>query len=378
MTTTKTTLQAGMRVRRRPGIDDTNNPPFTQLPLNTNIRIFEGETVNKDSYIWQALRLANDDLGWMVSTYKGAPTFGDVAPPLPKPTKNLIGLHLLQNAPLTVILDMARRLKSTGSPLAGVTVVNNVEAANALVDLCSGPVVFRADPNGNDKPDWSTFGDSTKSFYDAGVMWLNSRYRAYMELDPRVYWQVTNEPGYHPLDGHFWRGVMDHVYGWGRRAAIFADAVGNPKDNDFLQKWKNRTAALIQAKRDKHVVVYHAYSIKGNPAGRVSPMPDLLYNELRVKTVWDTLPPEAQALIVIGEAASEHDYGLFQGIENCVAFASTLADLYSALPYVVSVNLWTTGQWNIADVSIDTALPALEAAIMRRAKTISSDQENAE
>lgn len=303
--------------------------------------------------------------GWCALAIDGAQSFRDpVAPPAPK-KKHKIGIHVVQGGSQDNYIQFARDMKAAGVPLAGATVVNEWKTANALIDLVDGPVIYRWDPTGNDKPDWSAFNDAG-SAYRAGTAWINARLSEYGRVDKRALIQATNEPGYSPLDYAWWQAVMDTLRGNGWKAAIFADAVGNPDGVDFQQKWERRIPALSQAKQQGHLVVYHGYSASGTPAGQMTIGDQLAYNEMRMKTVWDELPAAARADLSIGEAASEHEKGLFQGVQGCVNFATAYNAAVMPLVYVRSIHLWTLGDidpWR--DCRIDSALPALGAALRR-------------
>lgn len=361
MTPTKILVDS-LNCRAVPGL---NTSVLTVLRAGNPVTLIDGLTDSAAGYDWQAVELATKQLGWIAKVINGKPTYGDVPPPPPPvPKRTKIGLHIVQGGSNDTYKAFAADLRANATPLAGATIINQPDLANQMVDMVSGPVVYRFDPNGNDVPQWDTFGNSYASFYNAGVQWVDQRYQNYTVLDRRIYWQMTNEPGWHALDYAFWRGVMDHVRGWGYNAAIFADATGNPSGADWLDKWKGRIPALQQAKHDGHIVVYHAYSAVGTPAGQVSNAKDLPYNEMRFKPAWDTLPADARANVVIGEAASEHAEGRFQGAQECVNFAMALNDLVADLSYVLALNLWTAGPWKQS--SIDSALPLLGSAIKAR------------
>ena len=359
-------LAGGLNVRQ---VNDAarSTPIIAKLALGDVVQLADGVSLpgKTTAYDFGLVVLPDGRAGWCALAIDGAQSFRDpVAPPAPK-KKHKIGVHVVQGGSQDNYIQFARDMKAAGVPLAGATVVNEWKTANALIDLVNGPVIYRWDPTGNDKPDWSSMPTASAA-YSAGAAWVQARLPDYAKVSKRCFIQATNEPGYSPIDYAWWQGVMDALRGAGYLAAIFADATGNPDGDDFQNKWKGRIPALVQAKREGHIVVYHTYSAKGTPPGQMTAGPALAFNEMRFKTVWDQLPESARALVALGEAASEHDTGKFQGIDECVNFATTQDGLIMPLDYVLFEALWTLGDmepWR--DCSIDSALPALGAALRR-------------
>ncbi len=284
--------------------------------------------------------------------------------PIINSTSHKIGLHILQGGiGGQAILNIAKRLSAIGKPLACATVVNNKELANGLASVV--PYVLFRDIPGDGNPDNPAYpADFTDQF---GFDWMAQRWNRFRDLDPRVYIQPANEHIWHPKDGIFWQGVMRFLEGQGRKAAIFADAVGNPTDDGGitrLQKWGARVDALRRAMANRHVVALHVYSAPNTPAGQLTSEPLTQYFEFRYRGFYQSVPGDARPLLVISEAAREFSRGLFDGIPATIDWTRKFTAELRKDSYVIGACLWTAGNFGGWDAScIDSALPRLEETL---------------
>lgn len=349
---------AGVNLRKTPGLAGTI---VQTISFRAAVDVYTIAPVELDGYKWHNVRYGNA-VGWVADKYLSLTAPSNISPLKLAPG---FGLHVFPNGNSAGVLEMAKRLYNAGKPLACATVVNritigdNILLVNELVKYIKY-VIYRDVPSdGNpDNPKPEDYG-----VVDGGYRWMSKLWPRYMNLDPRVYIQPANECAWFEPNGQFWVDAMRFAENQGRRLAIFADAVGNPANDQYstpLQKWQSRGVALKRAREKGHVVALHVYSAPNTPAGQLSDAANLPFFEARAVNFYNNMPEEARPVLIFTEAAGEFARGRFQGVTECVNWHKAFYNLVKPLGYVAGWCAWTVGGGGWQDASIDSALPALE------------------
>lgn len=226
------------------------------------------------------------------------------------------------------------RLAETGA-LAGVTVINDVGLANALVDKVRYVVLRMAwsdhDPTTIHE---NSEADGRRQFVEPRFWW------SYAQADPRVILQYGNEENIF-ADDKFYIGLMKEAEAHGRKVCIFNDSVGTTED----YHWQWRTDALIYAADHGHYVGLHAYGYTKD--GKYHPLVawdnpgDWRWYGGRWKHLYDTMP-DVQPKLILTEAGA----GSFQqsaGAENWRRDVAAMDEFVKSVHYLCSFNWWTMG-----------------------------------
>jgi hypothetical protein len=308
------------------------------------------ETAFAGTRVW-----AHITQGWVAYDYLTS------TPPVSGSKGTLWGLHVLQGGASGSVLPMAQELKAHGKPLSVVTVVNNIELANALVPFVQY-VVFRYVPdNGNSaNPNYPPV--ITEQF---GYEWMNLQWVHYVGLNSAVYVQPCNEAIWAKNDCQFWIGVMKYLEDKGRKGAIYADAVGNPTDDEGtsrFEKWADRIPSHRYARAHNHIVVMHLYSGASTPPGELSNETLRPYFEGRPAALYASVPADCRPVLLITEAARELSRGLYDGEDNTIRWFEAFLRYMKPLPEFAGACIWTAGNlggWETS--SVDSALPRIKA-----------------
>lgn len=334
------------------------------LPTGASVTYNTDTTTSANGYQWRKVNYQGAD-GYV------AIQFLTLTPPPPPPPVttgrgHLMGLHKhLGGVGNEVILGMAQRLKAAGKPLEVVVVVSDPGLANALVPLVRRVVYRWQAGTAVDNPDYGSYPAGT-DWRAAGAAWMAARWSNYSALDPTIFIQPINEDVWHAADAPFWLGILDFLEAKGRRAACFADAVGNPDDAGISAdlKWKARGPVFERAASRGHVIACHIYSAPGTPEGKLST--DLINYELRVvDRLYNQLPANSRPDLLILEAAREFTIGRFTSATETLTWLQALQSLLKRYAWVKAIAAWTAGRCPpFEEASIDAALPDYEQAIL--------------
>ncbi|MDL1924310.1 hypothetical protein FBQ95_17030 [Chloroflexi bacterium CFX3] len=354
-----------LRLRLEP---NTNSTVLKVLPVGTRLQELPIATESANNLTWQAVYLPSAKLmGWCATRWlrPGQPT--------PQPKRSTFGLHYYPygGADIGALYALAGE-----GLLRGVTVVNDYNVANNLVDLNVPYVVFRA---GVDSTEYRPTLTGTSSDVDIGKAWFyHSRYWVdNQKTDPRVILQVGNEFGLDeslPMyDNYFWEGVLQAADAEGRIMCIFNDFCGTPKmwfDRDGYHSpvWQKRERVLRACLVDQagnqrtkpHFVGIHAYS-KPGPNLASDPV-EWEWGAGYWRGLYSTTPQYQPPLLLTEYGSHDADVERMpEGLQSVVKDVADSLPLLAGYPVVKAFMYWTMGGWNKS--KIDAALPALRLVV---------------
>lgn len=338
-----------LRLRDAPaGLD------IVHIPEGTKISVISENSIVKwlrgVRYDWIKVQY-NSLTGWAASSF-----ILPGVPPTPNPVRralSLIGFNVLD----TGISDndlwgFCSRLKAAGRPLSSLVVTGNMKLANGAVSLVTR-LIYRHDGITSDVP---TLTQNPGVDYWIGYNWMMGKLSQIAGLDPRSYFQPTNEPTYQKGYNEFWMGVMAAADNVGRKVGICAFSVGNPDPVD----WSTMAQALKYAKAHGHIVILHTGSEPGTAPGTLGS--GLQWWVDRAEYFYAAVPEEDRPFLVFGEAArDEVGTGRFDGTGPTEQWAQAIANDYVRFLWCVGICLWTLGSshpWE--ESSLDGILVELE------------------
>lgn len=284
--------------------------------------------------------------------------------PILKPlNQTRIGLHVGSDPDKFKLTGMLQRLMATGKPLAGVTVIVDHEYANELAEYTT--VMYRMvyGEGAKDEPynKVSYEGLDAVSAEAAGAAFYHGVVHQFiMKANKAHYHKLVNECQYHPLDGAFNLGCMKEANKEGYKLAIFGDSQSSVSE----AQWSTRWEALRYAMRHGHAATVNAYGPYVNDAPSGLPVsgdwgftwyggwPERLYNSAPL----DCRPP-----LIIGETGPS-DSSITRDVDYYIGDMKAY-DLKTRLPYLLFWSYWTAGHWIGKNISLDFALPDIEALV---------------
>ena len=333
----------GVNLRERPA-----GPIIEVLANGTPVTVLStaptDAALNGVTYTWQGVRLNDNTLGWVVSTFLLGPT---ITPPIGN--RQLVGGHFLQDG-IPAATQLMAGLGTLQLPSA--TIINEPKLLGVVR---SNYTIYRNTATES----ISSIPDDPAAAFALGQQCVHDRLPWITALPRGVAVQLVNEIKWSPGHGQFWLGMLQALDAQSRQGVIGAYAVGQPEPD----QWATMTTALEYAAEHAHLVALHIYCAPNTPIGQLSA--DSADYEGRPARLYNAVPANARPDLVISECAHNFSTGLFEGVDATVRFAGQIQAFYLAtsLP-VVGVNLFTfggLGGW--AKSSIDTAAGALATAI---------------
>lgn len=345
---------------------------------NGFIRIINSEPAAPERWV---------SLSWIGPTQPPEPIPQPPAtPPPPKPTKTKIGFHVVQSDNWFRHRDFLLNMFHAGA-LAGVTIVNNTELANILVQAGVPYVIHRTVRDGYEGiPQLSGTADDKRKGRDC--YYGNNQLTT---LDKKV---IIQPFGYNesnrPNDGYFAYGIAEAATEDGRHVVLFNDPVGNPDawlnpDGSFnCPTFKARAASgvLEYMVKNNHYYGYHGYGPGGSgakpPATGNEPGSSINPDGTREDDRWKwyggrifylykTVPETMRPLVILDEAGFFNaDFTKGGGVPAVLNDTSGYEIRLASEPLACSANLWTLGEKFAGGSSdISAAIPAYEAAYIR-------------
>jgi hypothetical protein len=166
-----------------------------------------------------------------------------------------------------------------------------------------------------------------------------------------VHIQIANEVKFVPGIGAWWLGVAKELTAMGRKAALFAFAVGQPE----IAQWQAMTPALTFAKANGCLAVLHCYASPNSQPGQLSPEAERKFWEFRCLDLYASVPESAHPTLIVGELARETTRGKFEGTDNLLSFNVAFDTVLSQQSWFGGDCWWGIGsgggQWTDADIS---------------------------
>lgn len=253
------------------------------------------------------------------------------------------------------VYDSARRRKIAGRPYAGWLVMNDIEAANTLVDLVR-TVVFR----------WSNydtqghFDESRCDTQEHAIQYANEMYVGWAsirdQLDPRIMIAPVCEMKPPALGDFMLRWMqLDDAGGQGRKSAIFGFA---PQATD-LTDYDRHLPAYAYAAQHGHRVALHVYGA-GTNGELASDQGADVYAWWR--PIWKLLGANAPRIIVSEYGASDAVFVNAQRTVGDLTHYNTLVqpDMVEAIMYWMMGTDWQKQGKGEAN----SALPDIEAIVI--------------
>lgn len=371
-----------LKLRAGPGL---LQPIVTILPMNVEVKCLS-DAVLVDRYWWCRVSVTSTGaVGWSaIRSIGGAEVYLVPATPIPEPsTKRFkMGYHLVQSQNWGYHRDFLLREHAKGR-LAGVTIVNNTELANILVQNGVEYVVHRTVSNGNESVPAFT-GNS--SDIQIGINAYKNVYGNNQQaaLDKRVYIQLygCNEAN-RPNDGYFYLGACQAATADGCHLVCFNDPVGNPNmwvrpdgsiDCPTLQH-RRSSGCLAYMKANGHLYGNHGYGAGGGSGWTGNEPGSAIYPDGhrdegqwfwyggRWIQLYRQLDPSEQPDVMITEAGTFNaDFGKAGGTLPLVSDLQGYQTRYGDDIRLKAFSYWTLGEmggWAHSDLS--PAIPTIES-----------------
>lgn len=254
--------------------------------------------------------------------------------------------------------------------LAGCVVLNDLHLANRMREAGCEWVVAR-EYDLEYQPALKGNADDIYTGWD----WWRSRRSRFIDngLDKRVFVQPLNEQN-NPIDGWFYRGILEAAHQDGYKIALFADSHGNPSGGNFESCWKMRvdSRCMAEAAAGGDIYCYHSYGRLDPNTQKETPDPgsaiwyDQAGNEVRrddmawkfyggrYHTAYESFVPPGQRIpVVFGEAGpSDARFVTAQKIiQDLQGYQARLADD----PYAKAVCYWAVGEqspWQFSNFGV--------------------------
>lgn len=231
-------------------------------------------------------------------------------PPTPKPgvvmTSPTIkaGWHVTYDTDIhKVLLPYAERMRGK---IAGFVVVSMPELANQLVAM-GYTVMYRQffEADQTFKTDWLNNKTPEQAWQIGYDLYYGAHYASTQLLDRRIFVNLTNEVGYHPLDYAFTQGIIAAANKDNRKVAVFGDSYGSPE----VEQWKTRIPALRDAMAGGHAVKLNQYGrCEKDAQGDCIPAnypvsDDEAYESFggRFELFYDAVPADCRPYLITGE-----------------------------------------------------------------------------
>jgi hypothetical protein len=295
------------------------------------------------------------------------------------------GLHVHQGSPNAALVQGRLLAMARTGKLAGATVINNFDLANALFRAGVSYVVHRTVSGVGDAQPGLT---GIYSEEQLGRNWWHNgpNQDAHAHLDSGVYIQPygANEQDAAEVDGYFTLGMMKAATEQGRKLAVFGDSVGTPDMRQLPDgTWtsigwlhRSKSGCMAYGKQHGHLACVHDYGRMVNVKETEDPGSEIFpdghtdegawqwFGGGRHYTAWtQILPPESRMNLFIGEcgasAANLHGADFIGDFKNYQA-------RFAKDPYVVAFCYWTVGgqgPYGFGYSSLDDDLPAVMALL---------------
>jgi hypothetical protein len=355
------TIVGNLNLRSSPAIDPNHTKAniLESMPDGMTVEVLDnGKTTAGSGYNFLHIKSATGQVGYAAQYVSGVLTIKPFVATPPTVAHKVIGFHYINDgaAPTPdALIALAKRMYDAHSPIAVATIVDHPGLCVSLsqyVDV----VIHRNVEGANDPQPQIPNNEADAIAY--GKQWVVDRLGKTIDLvDHGVVIQYANEVGFQPFDYAFYLGVMQKCDELQHKAAIFADSVGTPEP----EQWVQRIPALTYAKAHGHFVANHAYGRSDSPNAPVSDPIEAAYYGLRYRRLYAAVPESARPDLIISEC------GTFAA--NFVGIDALLADMQAfnaeivADPYVRGACWWTLGGtkadgWERSEWA--SALPAYE------------------
>lgn len=331
---------ANLRLRSAPGSEHST---LAVLPNGQVVTIYDGVEYTGPDRTWSYV--TGPGLGWVAREFL---TTGS-APPPPPPVSRRFGLHIHQGSPNEGAVKAQIMSMAQAGKLAGVTVINDWQFANALCPFVPYTVLRRVEGAFDPGPPY-TGGPGD---IETGRVYFTNDFHwgMYQHADPRVILQYGNENNL-SHDGWLYQGLMSAANDHGRKVVIFNDSVGateltfDSQDRPHSEQWARRRDAMVYAIQHGHFVGMHTYGQIDaffHPVSASDSPGAWRWYGGRFKYLYDTMPDVQPPLLLTEKGPGKSELQRSMGFDVYWADHNAFEALIAALNYLKAYMDWTTG-----------------------------------